>query len=696
MFKLKKLLAGVLGAAMVLSSMSMTAFATGNDTITQDKGSLTIKKRETDEKGDLIAGVTFKMYKLADITQTVTKGVVDTQVTPVTNFPTKPGKNFSKGDLERIAEGTASTKEWEDLTAIVDLDAPELTAAYTATTGDSGDNLGVAKFENVALGIYAVKETDAPSYVVSKSANFIVSIPQTDPNGGNWVYDITAEPKNAVSRGGITLHKAGKVGNGSETNLEGVQFVLQQKGSDSTWTAVAGVQENQLTTDASGNITLTNLAPGTYRFVEKSLGNNGGYILDASAVYEFELKINSTDSKTHVWYDANNDGTKEDKGDTATAGFIINVLNEKPTLEKTVKDGNTYDNETDANIGDTVEWKVEASVPSKIAKMEKYTLTDTMSEGLTWVSEADAALTVTSDKNIILEKNTDYTLTVPADGTTGGTWTITFTAAGKTKLANNGSPATLITVKFSTLLNENAKIANVGGAGNLNTAGLIYSNNIVPDSDLYPDQPRDPKEEKIEDQATVYTFGISVEKIDGNNQATKLKDVTFDLYKYTGNKTEGVTETDLTEKISVALVEGKYIVNAGGNATLTTDANGNIVVHGLKNGTYYLVETKTNAGYNLLKEPVKVQIAVEYTTKTQTTTITDVDGNVTSTTVTTKTFTGGESNNGIIKTTVKNNKGFELPTTGGMGSAIFIIGGIALALAGLMLILNSRKKTVAK
>lgn len=710
MRKFKKLAAALLSAAMVFTTMAAPVRAAEDQapkTILQESGTLTIKKQETNSDGALIEGVTFAIYKIANITQSVTNGVVDTQVTPVENIPTVEGSTFAKGDLETIAQATTSSEEYNALAGKIKFQKEEndggLVPTAIQTTGANGE----AKFSNVALGIYAVREIAAPTYVVSKSANFIVSIPMTDSTGEKWIYDVTANPKNTVSRGGITLHKAGKTGNSATTaSLAGVEFVLQHKGPDDTWELIEKTDasgKSLFITDANGTFSVEDLDPGTYRFIEKSLGNNAGYILDAASAYEFEIKI-ADSGKSHIWYDTNGDGNKEDQGvdesgqEKNTLGYTIEVINEKPTLEKTVKDGNTYDNETSASIGELVEWKVEASVPSKIGEMSVYELNDTMSSGLTY-EPASANLTVNADKNIELSAGTDYTVIAPTGNQNGGSWTITFTPAGKNKLANNR--VTLLTVIFRTRLNEEAKIANEGGAGNLNTAGLLYSNNIVPSSELYPNQPKEPTKETIEDQATVYTFGIGVEKVDGKNENTKLAGVTFDLYKYSGSKTSDITESDLTSgdgtKIMIAEATsgtaGVYKVDADGSAVLTTDTNGNITVNGLKEGKYYLVETKTNSGYNLLKAPVEIQLAVTFTTKTTTTTSEDVNGNVTTTSVTTDTFTGGTNDNGIIKTTVKNNKGFELPSTGGMGTLIFTIGGIALALAGVMIIMASRKKS---
>lgn len=673
--KLKKVLAGMLSAAMVMSTMAVTAFAAGPDTILKDTGSLTINKYEGNTPDKPLEGVEFTMYKIADITQTVSNGAVDTKATPVPQIADK----LTAEELTNIANGSTSSDEWAALLQQIGLG--DLTMYAKDTTGSNGQVV----FSNVPIGIYAVAETDAPSQVISKSANFIVSIPMTTDDGDSWNYDVVANPKNATAYGGISLLKQGKTGNGNASALEGVEFVLQQQ-VEGNWSTI----QSNLTTNGSGVINVQDLSPATYRFVEVDLGENDGYILDGKATYEFEIRL--VDGKSHIFYDANGDGEKEDQNGDESVGYTINALNEKPTLEKTVKDGENWDDETDASIGDTVTWKVTASVPSKVNELKEFSLKDTMSQALTWVSEEEAQLTITTDPGVELTRDTDYTLTVPQNNTAGGSWTISFTQDGKNKLAT--SNVTSIDVTFNTVLNANA---SVGSAGNLNTGELDYSNAIYPTED--PSNPNDDKEpgkDVITDQAIVYTFALGVEKVDGSTR-TPLANVTFDLYSYEGE--EEVTEDILKSSgtpISVAQTGagvGHYVVDGAGNATLTTDAEGNIVVNGLKNGNYYLVETKTNAGYNLLKEPVKVEINVTFATTTETKTETDLDGNTTSTTtVKTTSFEGGKDNTGTYEIEVQNNKGFQLPTTGGTGTILASLIGILLMGGGAFVFFSSRKK----
>lgn len=680
MKKFKKMLAGLLGAAMVLTSFGTPAWADGAarpnlPTIdTTQKGTLTINKYEgTDENTSNdkpLAGVEFTIWKVADIEHdTSPSSNVGFKFVPVSTLTSLTAEDFksdktdadkyTKEIYDKVLAKLNKNKKVEDGT---------LDGAIKATTKiDDTTGKASAKFTDLDLGLYLVQETKAPSQIVNKTANFLVSVPMTNEAGKAWNYDVVAEPKNAAVYAGINLIKKGTTikadGTLETVNLAGVTFVLQSRptGSDDsvTWTNVGSY-----TTGSDGTINVNDLAPNDYRFIETGLGENNGYILNGKP-YEFTVQ---NDGKIKV-------GSKEPT-DIAT----ITADNEKPDLKKEVKNGNTYENAADASIGDMVEWKVSASVPSNVDQLEKYSITDKMSSALTWV-EAEAALNITYKSNgtPVNAETTDYTLIKPTDNQEGGSWTIEFTEAGKTKLKTNNISS--IEVTFKTKLNEKA---NIGSAGNLNDAQLDYSNAIYHLVDpTNPNDGKKPGEDHIKDQAKVYSFAIDMTKVDGNNTATKLECVHFDLYKYSGTVTEP-TESDLKGS-------GKKI-----NTTdLVTDINGKITVKGLENGNYYLVETKAAAGgYNLLKAPVKVVIAQEYSVEKKTTVTKDAEGNVTSTTtVVNKTFTGGDENNaGTYSVTIENRKGFTLPKTGDIGTAMFLIIGIGGMLAAVYIMLRGRKR----
>ncbi len=690
MKKAKRFLTGLLSAALALSLCAMPAMANATlppTTIdTTKKGSLTIYKFEGNEATEdkLLDGVTFTAYQVADIVQPTDNA------TGTTGVEMQPVKALTTIDPD--IKITSETK-YEDIKDTVDAALaenanPKLTAFATATTGANGTN-GQAVFSGMPVGVYLIVETDAPSQIVNKTANFLVSIPMVNENGKSWDYDIKVYPKNAAVYGGISLKKYGKNynadGTSTEVALSGAKFYLQRKDGNNWVTVTAPtvsngngtVDENGLlTTNADGMINITDLAPGTYRFIEYSAPQ--GYIMDGKAAYEFTINNNQTVTIDDAYKD--------------TLENTIKVVNEKPNVEKQVKTGvdtdkkDVYGKATDASVGDVVTWKVTAAVPSNVDKLAKYSLTDTMSKALTWESETEANLTIATNPNVALE-DTDYILTVPKDGTEGGTWTIEFTTAGKEKLAAN--KVTSISVTFNTTLNDNA---TVNKTGNLNDASLTYSNGFKSDKEGYPEQP-DPKDEVIKNEASVYTFGMNVEKVDGKDSSIKLQGAEFNLYLYNGSETNP-TEAELAKN---GVFVGHYV----------TDENGEIHVNGLKNGTYYLVETKaptytvTENGedktysYNLLKEPVKVVVKVEYEVTTTTTIKTDANGNVTTNKIESKKYVGGENNSGNYKVIIKNNKGFDLPTTGGFGTLLFSGIGVLLVVAGVGVLLSLKKKNRA-
>ena len=661
MKKKSRFLTGLLSAVMALSLFALPVAAAEGETDvattidTTKKGSLTIEKYEGDE-GDLskpFPGIDFTIYQVADIEQKK-----DDSGNVSINY-------VSKIDGLTIAADTTYSDIKTQINAAVAAGKLEGKTATTTLEGDKPNQKAVARFSDLSLGIYLVVETKAPSQVVTPSANFLVSIPMTKADGTGWKYNVVAQPKNATVYGGVHLVKTGTTlkpdGTKPETALEGVTFALQSYDEETkVWSTVDG--KDKLTTDKDGKIDIDGLAPGKYRFVETAGVN--GYIADGATPHEFTV-----------------DASKPDEN------IKVEVNNEKPDLDKTVKNAaGNYGTDADYSVDDMVEWKVSVTVPSNVDKLKTFKITDTMSSQLTWI-EDDANITVATDKDTdsakILSAG-DYTLTKPTNNDKGGMWTIEFTAEGKKRLKDNN--VSRIDVTFKTKLNESA---NIGKDGNLNNAQLDYSNAIYPTKEEQPDNPnggKEPKTDVIMDQAIVYTFKLDAVKVDGSDVNTKLAGAEFDLYRYEGNK-DDPTEADLKEDNHKV---GRYV----------SGDDGVLAISGLKKGNYYLVETKAptykddkgnNHFYNLLKEPVKVAIQPTYTTTTKNTTTT-VDGvTTTKTEIDTKTFTENGTE-GHFSVTIKNNKGFDLPVTGGFGTLLFSAIGALLVVGGVGVLMSTKKK----
>lgn len=143
----------------------------------------------------------------------------------------------------------------------------------------------------------------------------------------------------------------------------------------------------------------------------------------------------------------------------------------------------------------------------------------------------------------------------------------------------------------------------------------------------------------------------------------------------------------------VDLGNGVYRLALNGETgveTMTTNAQSTILIQGLENGTYYLKETKTITGYNLLSEPFEIKLDVAETTTWNKNGAFGTDGQV----VKTYGSTTYGVPNAMGTSTIINKKGFVLPQTGGMGYLLFCTVGIVLIAGGAMLIFGGRKKKI--
>lgn len=663
MKKAKRFLTGLLSAALALSLCAMPAMAADNgetpattppqDVWTQDTGSITIHKYEyngqvkpnsTGEENDVdklpegataLKGATFSIYQVMDRAAL---------------------RNYYDG-TDGQTKVTVDTYLNDTMDAIKS-DETYSTAVATATTGDNG----IAEFPKLPLGLYVVVETGTPDKVTSPVKPFLVSVPMTKASSLNeWLYDIHVYPKNGTTYGEVTIVKTGRVGNGTENKLSGVTFTLEKwNETDGKWNLVTASdkdgKEFNLTTDTNGEISVSGLSQGKYRFIEQSIKENNTYIIDQTPI-EFEV-------------------TKEGKikyKDKESAGVSIPVINESPDVEKNVIKDSSPKTEADYSVGDKVPYQITVTVPENITKLTTFTVSDTPNH---LKYNEDATLTcngaaVSADVYTIATVGED----VPENG-----FKITFKPADMAEYAGQK----IIINYTATLLST----ADQTGAGNRNDVSLVYSNNIGVDGD---GKPTEGNKKEIHDSTFVYTFKVKVNKIADDTQKG-LENVEFDLYK----EDESGTVTGAAAK-ALGLDPTKKWIKVN-KTSLKTDVNGYVEQGGLANGEYYLVETKTASGYNLLKAPVKVTLSIQAQTEWVNTYIYDDNGNMLKHTVDKKktTFSGGDEGGKLEYTiTVVNRKGFNLPTTGGFGTLLFSGIGVLLVVAGVGVLLSLKKKNRA-
>lgn len=246
---------------------------------------------------------------------------------------------------------------------------------------------------------------------------------------------------------------------------------------------------------------------------------------------------------------------------TTNPNATIKEKNEKPEIKKEVQtSAGDWSSENNAKIGDTVEYKVEIKVADGA---QKYTVTDTMSKGLTF---NNSSLKVTANDAV----TTDYTLTSTTNG---------FTLVLPETYVSTLTKGTTIIVTYNATLNKDAVI---DGDGNANEVKLSYGNhqNTVPS------------------KVTTKSYQFDLVKVDGTTN--KLLDgAEFEL-------ADGETKLSFVKDTA-----GNYRVAAAGEdgaTTTITVKGGKVNIYGLAGKTYTLTETKAPGGYNKLVTPETVNL----------------------------------------------------------------------------------------
>lgn len=340
---------------------------------------------------------------------------------------------------------------------------------------------------------------------------------------------------------------------------------------------------------------------------------------------------------------------------------------DKPTLEKEIKSGENWGVAGTSQIGDTVEFRTITTVPdTKEYTKYDYVIHDTMSAGLTSNVKGVDDVTIKVNDETVLDK-AYYTVNA-----TGNTFTVKVDIL-RAVADNKVKKGDKLYTYYSGVVNKAAVVYNVGSQEN--TAHLEYSNNPY----------KDEKGKTTPDKVYDWTFKMNVNKVDGEN-----KPLTGAKFVLTKNSTLKVAElacdengiptvTDaLIRLVKVADNEYRVATKEDTKFTYVIEA-GNPVIKGLDAEVeYFLFETKAPDGYNTLKDPVKFKISATFSE----------DGS--SCTPAKVTIGEGEASD-TLQADITNNKGTELPSTGGIGTKIFYIAGaILVVLAGVLLITKKR------
>lgn len=329
----------------------------------------------------------------------------------------------------------------------------------------------------------------------------------------------------------------------------------------------------------------------------------------------------------------------------------VKVKSEVPTSQKKVKDTNDttgattdWQDSADYDIGDQVPFQLTGTVAKDFSDYKgayKLVFHDKESAGLTFNQNS---VVVKVDGNNI---ETGYT--VKTTGLEDGcSFEVVFDDLKQIGSVHNGS---VITVEYTSKLNDKAEI---GLPGNPNEMRMEFSNN--PNVEQNGTTTYTPW-----DKVIVFTYKTIINKVDSEKQS--LAGAAFKLEKVNKDGSNKLVR-ECTADENTTLFEFK----------------------GLDDGQYILTETVTPEGYNTM-DPITFEITATHDVESNDPTLTELSGNK----VTGEIEFTVSQDDGSLTADVVNNKGSELPETGGMGTTVLYAAGTLMILAAAAFLVMKKK-----
>ena len=429
-------------------------------------------------------------------------------------------------------------------------------------------------------------------------------------------------------------------------------------------------------TDATGHTSASGLEQGLYLVVETRVPEN---VTSTCNPFLISLPMTTVDGSEWIY-----DIVTYPKNQTGNPDLSKTVRESKNSTGKNtgsltdISDG--YAHTATASVGDVVDYQILSTLPtitSKASSLSEYTYVDTLSRGIRY-----------NKQDVVIEffKDAGCTDKITTWGEDSGKFTVVYddvqnsmaikmTEAGLAEInesegvyvdsVKRGYSDCTMRITYAATLTADAQM---GDKDNPNTVTLTWKRTNTTYFDT------------LEDCCHVYTYGIDVLKqfSDGKGNVQNVK---FNLH----NDTDDVYVV-AEQKDGVYYAKG-ITTKKSDATTFIPNSSGHIIVKGLEDDTYSLIEVATDKGYILLADAIELVIKTgesgtceQCATKLLTASATVNGKDVTMT-----------DGNAIVPLTVLNNPGFNLPKTGGRGVWMYTVGGVLLLSAAAFIVVKSRK-----
>lgn len=452
------------------------------------------------------------------------------------------------------------------------------------TDADGNITVNVPKKQNDKDAVYVIKEE--PKSGVAAAANMVIAFPvyemikQSDGSynyGTEELSTVHVYPKNIVSNDGA-LHVK-KRGTAENESLNGAEFVLSKnEGSPSTTKYIQGVKD--------GLHTWTTDKGQAKHFVTGKSYGIGEDDFTESEEKTGELTVKNLEVGSYTLEEVKAPNNAELIDDQTKTPFTIEADNQTP-VEKTVKNDTSNVEKTTPNlngkdvaIGKKIKYEIAVNIPLGIAdkegngnKYNKFNLVDTHDDALTFdnTPSGDTAYALYDGDTLIASEN--YQVTEQTNG-----FTVAVDPAFIPSLTPGG------TLKFVYFMHLNEKADPTKGFKNEANVDNGHTNDQTPPT------------------VEVVTGGKRFIKVDGDVSSTQaLAGASFVVRD---QNSEGANYL----KVDEAAKTVTWVANKEDATTFTTQADGLVVVTGLKYGSYYLEETAAPENYVLLTNRIQFTV----------------------------------------------------------------------------------------